>query len=130
MINCQSDNKIQEESQFNPATHQHVACNHVCFDRGMLAFPSCGVTSAVRLMTDVFRLSRARACPRQSVLKRVRLSLSIVCVCAHVRACVPLPSSMLTSLNSWLSLSSHSRGKIIQSALSSNTVWIHYRRGH
>lgn len=68
--------------------HQHVACNHVCFDSGVLVFPSCGVTSAVRLMTDAFRLSRARACPRQPVLKRAGLSLSIVrvrvCVCESV----------------------------------------------
>lgn len=38
-------------------------------------------------------------------------------MCYCVRVCVRFPSSMLTSLNSWLSLSSHSRGRLFSQLL-------------
>lgn len=83
-----------------------------------LVFPSREVSSAVQLMTDAFRLPRARAYPRPSVLECVCLTSSVrrfVCACANV--CVRFPSSTLTSLNSWLSLSSHSRGRLFSQLL-------------
>lgn len=94
----------------------YVACNHSCFDSGSVSFQWSHFSCSP--MTDVFRLSRACACPRQSVLKWVCLSLLIVqCVCLCANLCVPFPSSTLTSLNSWLSLSSHSRGRLFSQLL-------------
>lgn len=58
-----------------------------------------------------------------SVLEWVCLSPSVCCVCVCVMAslcanvCVCFPSSTLTSLNSWLSLSSHSRGRLFSQLL-------------
>jgi len=73
-------------------------------------------------MTDAFLLPRTR--PSPSVQECVCVCVCVcvaefVCpsmwVCANV--CVCFPSSTLTSLNSWLSLSSHSRGRLFSQLL-------------
>lgn len=90
----------------------------VVLTEAALVFPSRGVSSAVQPMTDAFRLSRVRACQCRSVLELVCLSPSVGCcvrLCANV--CVRFPSSTLTSLNSWLSLSSHSRRRLFSQLL-------------
>lgn len=85
-----------------------------------LVFPSREVSSAVQPMTDAFRLLctcvRLSGCPRVSVPKSFNVCVCVLAsLCANV--CVCFPSSTLTSLNSWLSLSSHSRGRLFSQLL-------------
>lgn len=95
-----------------------------------LVFPSCEVSSAVQPMTDAFRLLctcvRLSGCPRVSVPKSFNVC---VCVCAGepVCKCVRLFPLQHTDIIKQLAQSFQpQQGQIIQSALSSNTVWIHY----
>lgn len=96
-----------------------------------LVFPSREVSSAVQPMTDAFRLLctcvRLSVCPRVSVPK----SFSLLCVCVcdgePVCKCMCLFPLQHTDIIKQLAQSFQpQQGQIIQSALSSNTVWIHY----
>lgn len=109
-------------------------------------FPSCGVASAAQPMTDVVRLSRARARPPSFPAAGLSSSVCVSALCSvrPVSWCVfvspPPPSHthrrtpplQCTDIIKQLAQSFQpQQGKIIQSALSGNTPPpIHYRCGH
>lgn len=106
---------------------RYVACDHSCFDSGCVgvSFPgsqfSCSPDDGCVSFVACPCMS-ASVCPRVSVPERVCRPM-----CAPVCECVCSFSLQHADIIKQLAQSFQpQQGKIIQSALSSNTVWIHY----
>lgn len=107
--------------------YRYVPCNHSCFDRGCVgvSFPwsqfSCSTDDGCISFVACPCMS-VSVCPQVSVSKSIsRLMCAPVCkrVCSFPLQHTDIIKQLAQSFQP-------QQGKIIQSALSSNTVWIHY----
>lgn len=107
--------------------YRYVACNHSCFDSGCVgvSFPwsqfSCSTDDGCVSFVACPCMS-ALGCPQLSVPKSVsRWMRAPVCECV-----CSFPLQHADIIKQLAQSFQPQQGKIIQSALSSNTVWIHY----
>lgn len=107
--------------------YRYVACNHSCFDSGCVgvSFPwsqfSCSTDDGCVSFVACPCMS-ALGCPQLSVPKSIsRWMRAPVCECV-----CSFPLQHADIIKQLAQSFQPQQGKIIQSALSSNTVWIHY----